>query len=219
MPNLTNLAIIAGVLVAAACSKPATLAAPTQTPATPSSVTLTLDGHVYDTALRPVTGATADIVDGLPVGLSATTDDAGRFSVMGTFTPGKTTVRASKEGYATSSTIFPPNSPPRATIAVYLPLLTPPVIRAGDYTMTFAADNACLDLPEQARTRTYSATIKARPPVGDARNLPSEFQGTMLDVTLNDASFLIRTDLLPTFSFLMIRVAGDYIEFELDPEL
>ena len=38
-------------------------------------------------------------------------------------------------------------------------VLASPVNVAGDYTLTFIADNACADLPDKVRTRTYEATI------------------------------------------------------------
>jgi hypothetical protein len=196
----------------AACGGP-TSASPTPTTIAPRIVSLTLDGRVYDTASRPLSGATVELIDGMPAGLAAITDDSGAFSLGDvTLTLGKTKIRASKDGYATSPWTTPPNAPPRARAVISLALLTPPVIRPGEYTMSFVADSAC-DLPTEARARTYSATITS-PPV----NLPPEREGTQLNVALSGASFLVSKDVSP-YSLLLgsMQVAGDYLYLDLDP--
>src|SRR5678815_3248865 len=38
-----------------------------------------------------------------------------------------------------------------------------PVNLAGDYTLTLVADGACAQLPDEARTRTYAATVTQEP--------------------------------------------------------
>ena len=40
---------------------------------------------------------------------------------------------------------------------------------AGLYTLTFTADSACTNLPDEARTRTYAATIGSRLTADDVR--------------------------------------------------
>jgi hypothetical protein len=97
------------------------------------------------------------------------TDERGRFRLPGTFT-GAITVRASKEGYLPETTTVPPNLPPN------YPPLAPGEVRhwdwsfriqpdgpsanmAGVYTLTLTAHRACTNLPDEARTRTYTATI------------------------------------------------------------
>jgi hypothetical protein len=119
-----------------------------------------------------------------------------------TLTIGKTKIRASKDGYATNL-IDPPNAAPRAATVIYLALLTPDVIRPGEYTTSFVADSAC-DLPEPARTRTYSATITLLP--------ASNYFPTQLKVALSGASFVVGNDVSPTNSLLM-AVAGDFVTF------
>ncbi len=167
-------------------------------------MTLTLDGSVHDSVSRPVPGATVELIDGVPASLATITDDSGSFSLGDvTLTIGKTKIRASKDGYATNL-IDPPNAAPHAATWIYLALLTPPVIRPGEYTMSFVADSAC-DLPGEARTRTYSATITLLP------GLP-----TQLNVALSGASFVVGNDVSPTNS-LLPAIAGDYVRFALDP--
>jgi hypothetical protein len=177
-------------------------------------VTLTLDGWVHDNASRPVSGATVEVIDGVPAGLAAITDDSGSFSLSDvTLTVGKTKIRASKDGYATTSLDNLPNVPPRAATGITLWSLTPPVMRPGEYTMSFVADSAC-DLPEQARTRTYSATITSHP---GYVNQPPERQ-TEFDIALSRASFLVGNDVSPAWPLLgLMNVSADYVAFFLDP--
>lgn len=207
MKSTTYLAI-ACLSLFAACSGP-TSTSPTPTTAGPRTVTLTLDGRVHDNASRPVSGATVEVIDGVPAGLAAITDDSGSFSLRDvTLTVGKTQIRASKHGYATNL-IVPPNVPPRAATDITLWSLTPPVIRPGDYTMSFVADSAC-DLPEIARTRTYSATVTPKSYV----NLPE--RKTDFGVALSGASFVVGQGIATTYS-LTVHVAGDYLKFFMDP--
>jgi Carboxypeptidase regulatory-like domain len=202
MKGTTYLAITC-LSLSAACSGPPPTS-PTPPTAAPRIVTLTLGGSVHDTVGRPVPGATVELIDGVPAGLAAITDGSGSFSLGDvTLTVGTTKIRASKDGYATNL-IAPPNAAPRATTWIYLALLTPPVIRPGEYTMSFVADSAC-DLPEPARTRTYSATITLLPDYV-----------TQLNVALSGASFVVGNDVSPTNS-LVAAIAGDYVSFYLDP--
>jgi carboxypeptidase family protein len=186
--------------LSAACSGPPPTS-PTPPTAAPRIVTLTLDGWVYDTVGRPVPGATVELIDGVPAGLAAITDGSGSFSLGDvTLTVSTTKIRASKDGYATTLI-----DPTHARTVITLALLTPPVIRPGEYTMSFVADSAC-DLPEPARTRTYSATITLTR--GEV-NLP-------LNVALSGASFVVGEDISPTNSVSM-HVAGDFVTILLDP--
>jgi hypothetical protein len=197
----TTCIAIACLSLFAACSAPAPTS-PTQTTAAPRIVTLTLDGWVFDTVGRPVPGATVEMIDGVPAGLAIIPGDSGSFSWGDvTLTVGRTKIGASKDGYATTLI----DGPPHARTAITLALLTAPVIRPGEYTMSFVADSAC-DLPELARTRTYSATVTL--PRGDV-NLP-------LNVALSGASFVVGEDISPTNSVSM-HVAGDFVTIVLDP--
>jgi hypothetical protein len=128
---------------------------------------------------------------------------------------GQTKLRASKDGYATSLT-DPPNATPRATVGIFLRSLSPPAIRPGKYTLSVVADSTCA-LPEEVRTRTYSATITLSK---SEVNLPPERQ-TDFDVALSGASFVMGCcggpeAISPTNS-LTAHVAGDYLELLLDP--
>ena len=194
-----------------ACSRP-TPSSPTPVPAAPNSVTETIDGWVQDNVGRPVVGATVELIDGVPAGLSAITDGSGSFSLGEvTLTTGNTKLRTSKDGFAPSVQLAGYNASAHISEGIVLWSLTPPVIGPGDYTMSFVADSAC-DLPEAARTRTYSATVTLPSSSG---NLPPE-RRTNFDVALSGASFVVGLEVSPTSS-LTVAADADYLVFLMDP--
>ena len=71
--------------------------APTPVPPSPSGVGL-VSGVVYDTTLKPLSGATVEVLDGPQAGTSAIADAKGEFSLSGAFGTA-TRFRATKEGY------------------------------------------------------------------------------------------------------------------------
>jgi len=128
-------------------------------------------------------------------------DASGSFSLSGTFDDA-TRFRAAKEGHLTttqaSRTV--PNVGGRY-LDFHLEVPAPPVNMAGDYTLTFVADSACVGLPDDMRTRTYAATITPSHPT----NIPTA--NTNFQVSLGGASFLRSHDSFP------IGVAGDFVTF------
>jgi hypothetical protein len=81
--------------------------------------------------------------------------------------------------------------------------LGPRVNIAGEYVLTLTADSACTDLPAEARTPTYTATIV---PLASW----SSFRGS-----LSGARFLPIVPCLPgflscTYNSLIVGMAGDY---------
>jgi hypothetical protein len=163
---------------------------------TPPAPLLPIHGYVYDTAFRPVAGASVQMVDGAQAGTMTTSDADGRFSYDGTFAI-PVTLRASKDGY-TSAT--------QATIAItgggwaYFELasVASPVAVAGNYTLTITADSACAALPEDVRTRTYQAVVTA----GGNTRLPA---GTSLSGTVAGGQFA------PFANTFFVGVFGDYV--------
>ena len=127
-----------------------------------------LSGSVRDTASRPLGGARVEVMAGSSAGMVTITDDKGRFWMPGTFT-GTVTITASKDGYLPETTIVPPAlSPDRPLPAGEVPGWDtsfslqphgPSANIAGEYTLTLTADSACTNLPDEARQRTYTATI------------------------------------------------------------
>jgi hypothetical protein len=48
---------------------------------------------------------------------------------------------------------------PKRWVHFFLSVVEPAVDLAGNYTLTFIADSACVKLPERVRTLSYDATI------------------------------------------------------------
>src|SRR5262249_10858160 len=84
------------------------------------------------------------------------------------------------------------------TLTFYLNVFDSPANIAGDYFLTFTADNACADLPAALRTRTYAATIAPAP--ADAR----------FHLTANGPLFQ-KYDNSWTYNGFEIGVAGHYL--------
>ena len=200
--------MIAGL---AGCDSARTLTAPTPLPQaapqpnpTPNPSQIQLTGYVADSAFRSLAGARVEIVAGPETGMSTTTDATGHFSMTGLFDD-TNQVRATKEGYVDSTGSLYPcgncgNGNSRRWISLYLGVTEPPVNMAGDFTLTFMADDACTGLPDELRTRTYAATIR---PGG----VPQSPAGTQFDVTLSGAAF--ETD----WHQFLIGVAGNVVTF------
>src|SRR5688572_14279181 len=120
----------------------------------------TLTGVVSDAVSRPIAGVRIAIVG---TSLSTVTGDDGRYELTGGMGV-PTTVLVTKEGYAaeTHTVIWLPDRA-RDHLVVSLAALSSVDI-SGDYTMTLSADSACADLPSEARSRTYTASIVATGP-------------------------------------------------------
>jgi carboxypeptidase family protein len=186
---------------------------PTQPPATPVAVSreFSVAGGVRDSAYRPLAGSKVEVVDGPRVGTAATTDQNGRFSFPGTFT-GTVTLVASKDGYAPEMRRLPPRPPEllpppqeneRWESAFNLEPLGPSIDAAGEYALTLTADPAC-KLPDDARTRTYTARVNA-------------IRRTYFQARLSDARFFSTVPCPPgqlpetcTYNLLAIGIADDY---------
>src|SRR5262249_11679345 len=124
-----------------------------QTPS-PNGVVL-IHGTVNDTAFRPLPGATVEVLDGPQTGMSTIVDAEGSFSLSGTFDDA-TRFRAAKEGHLTTTQVSRTVPNAGRYLDFHLEVSAPPVNMAGDYTLTFIADSACVGLPDDMRTRTYA---------------------------------------------------------------
>jgi hypothetical protein len=179
------------LLFAVGCDNAQLPVQPTLSLPAPTLPEFRLSGSVRDTASRSLGGSRVEIVAGPNAGTFTTTNEHGRFSMPGSFT-GVVTVRASKDGY-TPETMTVPS--PRAldrlpatggwdwSMSFDLAPLGPSANLAGMHTLTLTADRACTTLPQEARTRTYTATITPG------------FRSTSFNATLSDARF-------PTFPCL-----------------
>jgi hypothetical protein len=208
------------ILVSLGCGDAKVPVEPTPPPVAPALQDFQLSGAVSDTANRPLAGSKVEVVDGSRAGTVATTDESGRFSMPGTFT-GNITLRASKDGYIPETRLLfrpgPPLPPGNAGgawgVAFHLEPLGPSANLAGEYTLTLTADRTCSNLPAEARTRTYTATI-----------VPSFGSQTSFTATLSDARFFStvpcpvgRPPETCSYNRLGIGVAGDYASISAAP--
>ena len=167
-----------------------------------------IKGTVYDSALRPLAGATVELLDGPQAGMSTATDAKGGFSLVATVDD-QTRVRASKDGHVTATTTIRPSCErcnPRRWAFLYLELLEPPVPIAGDYTLTFVADSACTNLPVELRQRHYEATL-----------VPSDL-GWPATPAHSETSFKVTargSDFPAGLNGFYLNVAGTYINVSL----
>jgi hypothetical protein len=140
-----------------------------------------VSGLVTDTASEPVAGVQVSIAG---TALSTTTDAAGWFELKGDMDIGAT-VQVSKDGYVPQArqpqwTACHPSAPPpclSASLGILLRSAADPIDLAGEYSVTISADAACVDLPVEARARTYSASIA-----------PTASDNTSIEVRINGAT-------------------------------
>ena len=153
-------------------SSPLPTAPSTSTTAQQSSVTplpgMQLRGFVVDTAFRALAGAQIEVVSGPSAGAAAVAGADGGFSLTGIFGE-ETRFRASMDGHEARTQTWNcsvascgGSNGASPWLAFYLSVLAPSVNMTGSYTLTFAADAACTDLPDDVRTRSYPVVVKAR---------------------------------------------------------
>jgi hypothetical protein len=207
--SLTGFLLLMLASVLAGCGGSSSPSAPTSPSPGPSAPTETqrpvprLVGAVSDTAFRRLAGARIEIVGGPEAGAWTTANAEGEFSFMsGTFDD-TTQVRAALDGYlAATQTVNLCAACPSYYAYFHLALPVPPVSIAGEYTLTFQADSACIDLPTEVRTRSYKATLTAK-------SDPSYPSNTWLDVIVGGVPFL------SDYDRFWIGVAGNYLAFQL----
>ena len=206
--------ILGAIALALSISACTDATAPVQplSPTIAKSPEFSVEGAVSDTANRPLADSRVEVVDGARAGVAAITDRSGRFSMPGTFT-GTITMVASKDGYIAQTRRMPPpfiaerayayQDGARWSSAFSLEPLGPSIDATGEYALTLTADRAC-KLPDEARTRTYTARVTAM--------RPSYFQAR-----LSDARFFSTVPCPPgqlpetcTYNLLGIGVANDY---------
>lgn len=201
VPHLVVLLLLA---TASACSDShPSLLSPPMSPSTPPvtpTPSSSLLGYAHDAAFRTVAGALVEVLDGPQTGASVTSGPDGRFTLTGSFA-NPWTLRITKDGFRplTMTTGFNGYSP---IVSARLEAVAAPVGLAGEYTMTLQADDTCVGLPSDVRTRTYVATIG---PASDPQASP----GTSLTLTATGARFL------PTFDSFQVGVAGADVGFML----
>jgi hypothetical protein len=162
---------------------------------------LTVTGTVVDTAHRGLSGVRVEVRDGSRAGTAALTGDDGRFQLPGKL-PLAFTLTFSKDGFVPETRFYgaPPSGLPQPTgrdVWLELPSVIPPINLVGTYTLTVTADAACTSLPGEARTRTYTATVRAL-------TKPTDFA-----VALSDARFF------SVYYEFGIQTAGTFVRFDI----
>lgn len=199
MRILRRILLPALVLGVAGCGDSSPSALIPSAPSVVPSASIGLQGVVYDSAFRPITGARVEVVDGARAGTTASTDALGRFSFEGTVGE-RTLLRATSVAHETATMLVPPKCASCATpwLYFYLALVGPVTDMAGEYTLKFVADGTCREqMPSGLQERTYAATIVPSP----APALPA---GTSYQVLVGGAPFLA------TFDRFSLHVAGNY---------
>jgi Carboxypeptidase regulatory-like domain len=191
------LGIVSGVWACDRASSSPSTPSPVPSPAPQPAVLRPISGYVYDTAFRPVAGASVQLVDGPQAGTMTTSDASGHFSYDGTFSM-PVTLRATKDGYTTATAPAQALTDGRAYAGFQLGSVTPPVGIGGSYTLTITADSACTTLPDDVRTRTYRAAVIA------ATNTRAP-AGTSFNGTVAGAQFA------PHANLFWVGVFGDYV--------
>jgi len=139
-----------------------------------------VSGVVVNPLGLAVASATVEVTDGPLSGLTTSTDADGRFTLLEVQRAGGVTLRVSKAGYTAETQSAVP-APSNSAVRVMLW----PEARSTttlDYTLTLTADSACTELPSDARTRRYSATLRGDEggkfvftmPLGDADFYPTQ---------------------------------------------
>jgi hypothetical protein len=141
-----------------------------------------------------------EVVNGPQAGLSTTADARGDFRLTGEF-DATTRFRATKDGHTAATWPLPPKCDacnPHWWLHFYLETVASRADIAGVYALTFHADTACLNLPDEARTRTFQATIAPR-------SRPGEPANSWFEVTVSGST------LVGDHNGFTIGMAGDYL--------
>jgi hypothetical protein len=195
------------LLVSIGCADRQSPTQPTAATAAPALQEFRLSGSVMDTAGRPLSESSVEVIAGTRAGTIATTDDRGRYRMPGMFT-GVVSLRASRDGYAPQATTLPIHPLPTPTPPWELTLDYPFSLQpdgpsadiAGTFTLEVTADSACTSLPDEARRRVYTATV-----VRGSRS--TTFNGTLAGARLVPVE--------RWSPFFEINVAGDFASLHL----
>jgi hypothetical protein len=159
--------------------------------------TYRLSGSVRDAGLS-VLGARVEVASGPDQGLGATVTDNGTYRLYGV--AGDVDIRATSEGYKEMTKRLRVTSHQVADFD--LEPLRPREVIAGSYTLTIAAADECrAALPEEARTRNYTAVLTQT--------------GAFLAGTLEGASFYV--DSYGTLNRFSGTVQANQVTFRLAP--
>jgi hypothetical protein len=158
-PPFTATAVLM-LVIGGGCDSPTRPSLPPITPPSTQPAGALLVGYVRNTAFRAIPDARIQIVDGSGAGASAMTDAAGQYVLQAPFT-GAVTVLAEKAGYVTVSqrTTLPPGFTGSHHLNFIMAVDGPSLDLTGAWSATLQADAACEAIPDELRTRIYTATF------------------------------------------------------------
>ena len=207
MAHLFLSIVVAAILplMASACggenlpTAPATQSAPTPAP-TPSAASYRVSGRVLGPGQMPIAGARVEVH--LPDRVrTSQTDSSGFFGIEGVPGPASADVYVSAEGHWTVHQFL--NLVADSSLTFEL-ARTP--LASGTYRLTISASGDCHhQLPETARTRTYSAYLQY--------DYDPWYLGMFMNVTLGGAQF--RVDSLGTHGGFYGVPSGEGVSFVL----
>ena len=144
--------------------------------------TYRLTGEIRHVDSGPVVGAIVEVRRGVGTGLRTSTTVSGEFRLYGV--AGQVTLRVFNPGYEVVDGTITIDD--HQHVEIPLPLLKPRFDVSGTYTLTIGAAAVCMNstgpnpLPDEARTRTYTADISQ--------------EGATLRVSLSGAAFIDGAD-------------------------
>ncbi|HKW02567.1 MAG TPA: carboxypeptidase-like regulatory domain-containing protein [Vicinamibacterales bacterium] len=152
-----TLIVVGAVTLLGACNDPMPPSSPSPTPSPTLAAAPTprFVGSVQDAAGAPVAQAQVEIVDGPQQGQSAITDASGLFSIQ-PVPPSPVMLHASKPGYLEQHIRLPTVV---SGVTFQLDSLAGPFHVYGEFELRLDANPACTQLPDVARSRTYSASM------------------------------------------------------------
>jgi hypothetical protein len=159
---------------AAACTGRSPVTASGQPIPVPDPTLLSIAVTVQDLISRPVPGARVELTTGTDAGTFKLTGADGRAIIDGHVprdgTIGFLPVRITKEGY--KETIYYVRIPAGGTTASATITFEHQTVAdlSGEYSLTLEAASTCGNLPQVAKARTYSATIRTTPGTDLAAN-------------------------------------------------
>ena len=199
--RLTRTILVSGACAFAGCGPssapaPGSPSVPTAVPAPapqPRVDIPVVKGVVVDTAQRRLDGVAIHVINGPGAGLSTISDTLGSYALSGSF-DATTIVSASRADHRSASRAV--GDPKFSSfVSFVLQPTAAPVDLTGNYLLTFAADPACGQLPNEFRTRTYTAAVR-------------QFDRSSFMAALGGARFD------DYYNFIWIGVAGDYVAFD-----
>jgi hypothetical protein len=149
-----TLALMA-IAMSVGCDSPTEPDSPTD----PLPAILAVKGTVLDVLDRRVANVRIEVVKGPQTGTVTFSDDAGNFAIEPKLSP-MSQIRASKQGYINGLQTVG-GSAPTVDLKFVLSSANAPLNWSGTYDVTFTADATCVDLPDLARQRTFSANVSS----------------------------------------------------------